>query len=438
MKSNIITLRQRAKEKEKTLRALLDKAAQENRDLNESESATYEQELKGLGQIDESIKREEALLDRERRTEPVDDPNEEAHRAAGGQGQKQGFKSLGELLIAVRTFEMSKGAIRDPRLRSGISAGPAGLDEAMPAEGGFLVQKDFSAELLRRMYQTGQIVSRCRKIPISGKANGIKINAIDEDSRADGSRWGGVLGYWANEAATLTASKPKFRQVELQLNKLIALCYATDELLEDGAALEAVIQESFGEEMTFKVEDAIFNGTGSGQPLGLMNSGALITQAKDAGDATATVSTNDVLNMWNRLWVPSRANSAWFCDVSVEPQLYKLVLGAPSLGQILLYTPPDDKPGATGRLMGRPVIFHEHGAVLGTPGDIVLADLSQYVMIDKNGVRQDYSMHVNFLTDEGVFRFVYRVDGQAWWKKPLTPKSGGSTLSPYVALATRP
>jgi HK97 family phage major capsid protein len=433
MSDNIKTLRQRALESKKKLRAMLDKAAAENRNLNETEGADYDKEMKALESTEKSIEREEALLEHERQTEPVADANAQAAAAAGAPGQKQGFKGLGEFLMAVRKFEMSKGTVRDPRL----FAGPAGMDEAMPAEGGFLVQKDFSAELLKRMYQTGQIVSRCRKIPLSGNSNGIKINAIDEDSRADGSRWGGVLGYWANEAAALTSSKPKFRRVELELNKLIALCYATDELLEDGAALEAVIQESFGEEMTFKVEDAIINGTGAGQPLGLLNSGALITQAKASGDSGAVLTTADVLAMWNRLWVPSRSNAVWLADVSIEPQLYQLVLGAPSLGQILLYTPPGDKGNQTGLLMGRPVIFHEHGAVLGTPGDIILADMSQYVMIDKNGVRQDYSMHVNFLTDEGVFRFVYRTDGQVWWKKPLTPKSGGSTLSPFVALATR-
>jgi HK97 family phage major capsid protein len=431
--SNIKLYRQRATESKKKLRAMLDKAAAESRDLNESEGAAYEEELKALTSAEKSIEREEKVLEFERRTSPVEDVNETAAAAAGAPGQKTGFKSLGEQLMAIRNFEKSKGSLRDPRL----FAGPAGLDEAMPSEGGFLVQKDFSAELLTRMYSTGQIVQRCRKIPLSGKSNGIKINAIDEDSRADGSRWGGVLAYWVNEAAALTGSKPKFRRVELELNKLIALCYATDELLEDGAALEAVIQESFGQEMTFKVEDAIINGTGAGQPLGILNSGALITQAKASGDSGAVLTTADVLAMWNRLWVPSRPNSAWLADVSIEPQLYQLVLGAPSLGQILLYTPPGDKGNQTGMLMGRPVIFHEHGAVLGTPGDILLADMSQYVMIDKNGVRQDYSIHVNFLTDEGVFRFVYRVDGQVWWKKPLTPKTGGSTLSPFIALATR-
>lgn len=431
---NIKALRQRAADTKKKLRAMLDKASAESRDLNETEGADYDKELLALGQIEKSLEREEALLERERQTPAIDDPNEEAARAAGAPGQKSGFATFGEFLGAVIRHERSKGRVSDPRLL----AAAAGGSEAVPADGGFLVQKDFSSELLMRMYQTGEIVKRCRKIPIGPKSNGVKINAIDEDSRADGSRWGGVLAYWVNEAQTLTASKPKFRQVELQLQKLIALCYATDELLEDASALEAVISQAFAEEMTFKVEEAIINGTGAGQPLGILNSGAVIQQAKDAADSTATISTLDVLNMWSRLWSRSRANAVWLIDQSIEPKLYPLTLGSGSLAQILLYTPPGQNGNDYGLLMGRPVVPHEHGAAVGTPGDIVLADFNQYVLIDKGGVRQDYSIHVNFLSDEGVFRFVYRVDGQTWWKKPLTPKSTGPTLSPFISLATRP
>jgi HK97 family phage major capsid protein len=432
MPSNIITFRQRAKDKEKTLRALLDKVAAEGRDLNESEAATYADELKALTGIDESIRREEALLERERGTATIDDPNAAAAAAAGSPGQKTGFKGLGEQLLAVRTFALTGGRTMDPRL----VAGPAGGSETVPSDGGFLVQKDFSSELLMRMYQTGEIAGRCRRIPIGPNANGVRVNAIDEDSRADGSRWGGVLAYWQNEAGTPASTKPKFRKVELQLNKLLAFCYATDELMEDANALEAVISQAFAEEMTFKVEDAIFNGTGAGQPLGVLNSGAVIQQAKDSGDSGATISTNDVLNMWSRLWAPSRQSSVWFVDQSLEPKLYPLTLGSGSLGQILVYTPPS-AGNKYGSMFGRPVIPTEHGAQVGTPGDIILADMNQYVLIDKGGVRQDYSIHVNFLSDEGVFRFAYRVDGQSWWKKPLTPKSGGPTQSPFVSLATR-
>jgi HK97 family phage major capsid protein len=429
--SNIKVFRQRAHEQKKTLRALLDAAAHENRDLNETEAATYETGLTALTATEKSLERESNLLERERTTAPVEDPNEAAAIAAGTPGQKTVFGSFGEFLKAVVLHERSSGRRSDPRLQAAAS----GASEAVPSDGGFLVQKDFSAELLMRVYETGQIAQRVRRIPIGADSNGIKINAIDEDSRVDGSRWGGVLAYWVNEADTLTGTKPKFRRIELNLQKLIALCYSTDELLSDAAALEAVISQAFAEELTFKVEDAIINGTGAGQPLGVINSGAVI-QAAAASGSGIRFATADVLAMYARMWARSRSSSVWLINQDVEPFLYPLTLGS-GTAVILLYTPPGQNGNQYGMLMGRPVIPVEHCATAGTPGDVILADLSQYLLIDKGAPRQDYSIHVRFLNDEGVFRFVYRVDGQPSWKKPLTPKNGLNTLAPFITLAAR-
>ena len=285
------------------------------------------------------------------------------------------------------------------------------------------------------------------RVPISANSNGVKINAIDEDSRTDGSRWGGVLAYWQNEADTKVGSRPKFRQIELQLNKLTGLCYATDELLQDAAALEAVIMQTFPMEMNFRVEDAIINGTGSGQCLGIMNSGAVIEVLKDAGDPSGSVapSTNDVLNMWGHCWAPSRANGCWLINQDVERYLYPLTLGTGTATQ-MLYFPPgytggmNNSPSNTGPyglMLGRPVIPVEYCATCGTPGDILLLDLTQYVMADKGAPQAASSIHVRFLSDETTFRFVYRVDGQPVWKKPLTPKNGVTLLSPFIRLALR-
>jgi len=88
-------------------------------------------------------------------------------------------------------------------------------------------------------------------------------------------------------------------------------------------------------------------------------------------------------------------------------------------------------------MLGKPVIPVEHCATLGTPGDIILADLSQYVMSDKGAPQAASSIHVRFLNDETTFRFIYRVDGQPTWKKALTPKNGTNTQAPFIALATR-
>jgi len=105
---------------------------------------------------------------------------------------------------------------------------------------------------------------------------------------------------------------------------------------------------------------------------------------------------------------------------------------------VLLYHAPGDNPlyGPYGELMGLPVIPTEHNAALGTKGDIVLADLSQVLLADKGAVQAAASMHVRFLYDEMAFRFTYRVDAQTTWKKPLTPKDGGATLSPFIGLAS--
>lgn len=347
----------------------------------------------------------------------------------------KGFSTFGEQLQAIAQAGMNKGHTRDTRL---VYQAASGLNEGTPSEGGFLVQKDFSTELLAQMHEMGEIISRVRRVPISANSNGIKLPAIDETSRANGSRFGGVLGYWANEADTVTASKPKFREMDLSLKKLFGLSYATEELLADSVALGAVLNTAFTEELTFKTEDAIFNGTGAGQPLGILNSGALVTVTAESGQAAATIRTENILKMWARTPVRGRRNLVWMINQDIEPQLYSLTLGSGTAVQ-LLYTPPgvNGNNSPYGLLMGRPVIPIEYAATLGTVGDIVLFDPQQYVMIDKGGVAQASSMHVRFIYEEMTFRFTFRVDGQPVWNSAVTPFKGSNTISPYIALASR-
>ena len=90
-----------------------------------------------------------------------------------------------------------------------------------------------------------------------------------------------------------------------------------------------------------------------------------------------------------------------------------------------------------GTLFGRPVVPIEQCSAAGEVGDIILADIGQYLLIDKGGIKSASSIHVRFLYDENVFRFIYRVDGKPIWTKPLTPYKGSATVSPFVTLAKR-
>jgi HK97 family phage major capsid protein len=306
------------------------------------------------------------------------------------------------------------------------------MGERVPSDGGFLVQQDFVAEILKRAYSNGQVLSRTRRIPVSG--NGLKMNGIDETSRATGSRHGGVRAYWSAEGDTVTASALKFRKIELELNKLMALYYATDELVQDAAALEAEASSAFADEFAWQIDNSILRGNGAGQPQGVLNSAALVTVAKESGQTAATINVQNILKMHSRMWAPSRSNAVWFINQDAEPQLPQMTIGNQPV-----YLPPGGLSGGQyGVLMGRPVIPIEHCSTLGTIGDIMFADMSQYVIAEKaGGLQMAGSMHVRFIYDEMTFRATYRIDGQPIWGAALTPANGGNTLSPFVALATR-
>jgi HK97 family phage major capsid protein len=344
------------------------------------------------------------------------------------------WRGFGEFLFAVKNAA-SPERIMDKRLI--VTDAASGASEGIPSDGGFLVETQTTTELLKDTYETAVLAPRCKKVPISAGKNGLKLNMIDESSRADGSRQGGVLAYWEGETDALTASKPKFGILELNLKKLTGLYYATDELLQDATALESVITGFFGEEFGFKLDDAILRGTGAGMPLGILNSPALITVSKTASQTAKTFTFNNALDMWSRCRARNRMNAGWYINQEIEPQLAKMSFTIGTEG-VPVYLPAG---GASvtgyGTLFGRPVIPIEQAAALGDLGDIMLLDLNEYLLIDKGGINAASSIHVRFLYDEAVFRFIYRVDGQPKRKKPLTPYKGANTLSPFITLESR-
>lgn len=421
-------LEMKAKREDARLKAMavLNKAETEDRFLTEDEQKEIDKLEAEIRSWDESISRAEKLL----AIEPEEDRNADKPevKPTPSKDAEKRFGTFGEQLLAAYRAAAPGGKV-DERLTTRAASG---LNESNPSDGGFLVQQDFVTELLKRTYETGILASRAKKIPISTNSNGIKVNAVDEESRANGARWGGVQTYWEGEADELTGSKPKFRQLELSLKKLTGLCYATDELLQDAAALEAVIRQAFAEEFGFKIDDAILDGSGEGEPLGILNSGAIVKVEKEK-DQTDTITVENLIKMWNRLWSRSRANAVWYINQELEPYLYTL-----KLGDKPVYIPAgglSEKPYGT--LFGRPVIPLEQCNAAGEVGDIILADIGQYILIDKGGLKSASSIHVRFLYDENVFRFIYRVDGKPIWNKPLSPYKGSATVSPFVTLAKR-
>lgn len=360
----------------------------------------------------------------------------------------QPFESLGHQLTAIRKAGSPGSVIREPRLKrcilgalDPVTKAPTGMGETVPSDGAFLVAQEFIPTLLDRVWATAVVYSRCAKQPVGPNFNGFKIPAIDETSRADGSRWGGVRAYWGAEASTLTTSKAALRQISLELQKLQALCYVTDELLEDSVALEGYVNRWFPAEFGFKLDDAVINGDGAGKPLGILNSGGRYTVTKETSQTAATIVTNNILKMFTHMFGPSMGNAVWLFNQELLPSLIALTYPIGTAGVLAnLYQLPGGPmtPGSPyGTILGRPAIPVEQCAAIGTEGDIIFFDPSQYIVGEKGGLQAASSIHVAFTTDQTAFRWTFRCNGQPIWHNYITPYKGSNYLSPYVTLAAR-
>ena len=316
-----------------------------------------------------------------------------------------------------------------------------GMSEGRADDGGFLILPEFAPGIRDRVYQN-DLLRLTDQYTVTGNRMAFKRNA--ETSRANGSRAGGLRGYWVDEGGTITSSAPKLAETELKLKKLAIVVYLTEELLNDNAyALEQYVSKKVSEEFGFMVSNAIMNGTGVGQPLGIANCPSVIEVAKETSQTADTVNTANIVKMFSRrLSVGDASKLVWLIQQSVEPELFRLGLSGGTSGGYHVFESPRGLANApNGTLLGRPIIPIEFASAVGDAGDIWLANMGEYVTIAKGGISEAVSSHVQFLTDQLALRFILRIDGRPFDDSAITPYQAGATAAPtqsaFVRLAAR-
>jgi len=346
-----------------------------------------------------------------------------------------GFRNFGDYarsVMAAASIQRGGGGAVDPRL---VANAPSSFgQEGSGADGGFAVPPEFRQAIMVKVMAEDSLLSRTDQQTSSSNSF-----TFPKDETTPWQTSGGIQASWEGESSQLSQSKPNLQNTTVKLNKLTALVPVTDELLEDAASLSNYLNTKAPAKIDFKINDAIINGTGAGQPLGFLNSGALVTVAKESGQAAATVNFANITKMWARMYSQCRKNSIWLINQDVEQQLPSLVITGSNSGVFPAYLPPGCLSSSPyGQLMGRPVVVTEACQQLGTAGDINLVDLSTYMTIVKaGGIRADVSIHLWFDYDITAFRFVMRVGGQPWWTSAITRKNGSNKLSCFVNLAAR-
>ena len=451
---NLETLNQRLVDIHNAMQDILNTAAAEDRD-------TTEEELDKLDALDvdfkntqRRIKRLEGMqaqgdifagLGRQTAAAPVpaaDPPAAPAQPAQPARPAMQvqvdpqataanhGFRSLGEFARSVHLARNQ--AQTDPRL---IRNAPTTYgSEGVGADGGYAVPPEFRTAIMEKVQGEESLLSRTDQLTTGGNTL-----VLPKDETTPWQTSGGIQAYWESEAAQLTQSKPSLEQVTYKTNKLTALIPVTEELLEDAPALDGYLRRKTPVKFDHKIQTAIINGTGAGEPLGILNSGCLVSVAKETSQTADTINYTNIVKMFARMYAGCLPNAVWLCNQDIMPQLMTLEFPSSQNGTFPAWMPPGMLASApNGSLMGRPLVPVQACSTLGDKGDLIFADLNQYLSVVKTGgVRADVSMHLYFDYDMLAYRFILRMTGQPWWNAAITPQNSSDTLGCFVTLDAR-
>lgn len=457
MPSTLQKFRQERADLTSETRTLLDRAKDAGRDVTDAEKARAAQTLMRLRALEIEIPEEERLMELERlaesgghrvpdRTAPlpaaqaerdarrlatiggVETPRSSVRRGhsfaamfgAPAANDLGGFASSSEFLSII-----GKG-LHDPRIR----AAAGGMNESVGSEGGFSVPTAISARWLDLAIEAEIVRSRASVWPMTSREQ--LIPAWDHVD-GTGGQIAGILASWVAEGGEIPKDVAKVRRLQLIAKKLGLMAEATSELVQDGVGFDRQLDSIMARAVSRAFDTSFLWGTGAGMPLGVFNSGALITVPAESGQDADSIVYENLVRMYSRLAPASVGQSVWIAHPSTIPQLSMLTINVGTGGAHVL------AQGADGSftILTRPVIFSDRMKPLGDLGDILLADFSQYVIGLRKEVSIDKSIHPGFSRDMVTFRVLMRGDGQPSWTTAYTPETGADTLSPFVTLAAR-
>jgi HK97 family phage major capsid protein len=266
-------------------------------------------------------------------------------------------------------------------------------------------------------------------------------SGFDTENHTGGSI-GGFTMQWLGELTSGTRQKGKIRRIQLTAKKGAIFTQASNELAADAPNFDGDLVSTLVQAIGWSLDYYAIRGTGAGQPLGVLNSPALVTVAAEGGQAVDSFVAANVLKMFGRLHPASHKNAVWITNPACLPKLMGLyipafnVAGTEHVGAVT--GPLVTVVGPNQYLMlGLPLLISEKASALGDVGDLMLMDFSQYVLGIRKEITVERSNAPGWTEDASDWRAIIRFDGQGKWSAPFTPVKGADSLSPFVTLAAR-
>jgi HK97 family phage major capsid protein len=340
----------------------------------------------------------------------------------GGAADAQ-IKSLGDWLLAVMRGD-------DVRLRS-IYKSTKALGVETGSAGGYTVPTEYSAQLLQIATAQSPVLARVRRIPVNAPVG--EYPALDQylaptAGSGETALAAGTKAKPRAEGAAYNETQPDFEMIRYRLHDSAAgMVKVSRELRADSAAgVEAFLRNVIGVSVASKLEYQILRGTGVGEPLGILNSPALIGITPDTNNTFAYADAVEMVARFKAVagtpvWIyhPGMINDIALFQIGTG--------GAAFVNSMSASTPLS--------LLGYPLVSSEHLPQPDNSGCAVLVDLGAYLLFEKGGLYIEFSEHAAFTEGKDIWRFGIRCDGQPWMKSAITlaDPQGGYTVSPFVS-----
>jgi HK97 family phage major capsid protein len=208
---------------------------------------------------------------------------------------------------------------------------------------------------------------------------------------------------WVNELDAIPESGNQIGYISLDghtLAKLIPVSIATESMSIDG--FESYLVDIIADKMSIEIEKSILNGSGSGQPTGILSG---VTWTEDENLHTFTnLSYNVMLKPFSLLGTEYLINSSWVMN---SKTLYEGVASLlTSNGESIFIENTNE--GFAGRLLGRPVILNDY-----MPDDkILFGDFKYYFMNFSQPIQFEKSSQSGFRKAVIDYRSVAVLDGK--------------------------
>ncbi len=317
---------------------------------------------------------------------------------------------------------------------------------------GFLVRPEWSDTLFRLPIEESVIEPYAYQIPVM-QAVEFKEPALDQYGTPTAGQSSAYAGFSVTRKGEITArsaSDGKVNEIDYKITDLTAYTTYSRDLDADAfIRIGAMLQQVLGQAFQWKKDYEFLQGNGVGQPMGILNGGALAANLQPSilnvdRNASNTITYEDLMNMqmqihpafWREMYWITNAAQTLIQLSSIKNNAGNYVYQPNSLvGQ---WMPPSIMGEGTpynqltwraeGKLQGKPVLFSEKLPQLGSTGDLILVNPRYaYGVATRSGLEMGMSEHFLFSTDQIAVRWKLRNDAKPRMRGPYVQSDGGKT-----------